>query len=206
VLHSAKSLYGYRVGANDGLAGVIVDFYFNDQNWSVPQVVASEHPTRFQKAILLSPAAVRQVDSRENVVHVSLSKAECGALPPATSLLPVCRQYESRTGVRPIAAHSDPHLRCATAVAGYEIHDPEKHLGIIHDLLIDTREWKIAFLVGRRFGLRQHEFLVPASAVGRISFASRRVAIAEASHWDLVFAERNPYDRLLSPQVAQAAY
>jgi hypothetical protein len=202
VLQSVKNLYGFRVGTNDGLAGTVVDVYFNDQNWSLRQIVISQHPTRLQKAVLLEPSTVRQVDGRENVLHVNLSKAECAALPSATTVLPVCRQYELGAGLRSRIANSDPHLRSAIAVAGYEIHDPEQHLGIVHDFLIDTRSWTVAFLVGRRFGCREREFLVATSAVGQISFASRRVAIAKSSHWDLVFEERNGYDRLLSPQAA----
>jgi hypothetical protein len=180
----------------------VVDVYFNDQDWSVRQIVTSEHPTRFQKAGLMAPSVVRQVDARENVLHVDLHKAEIAALPLASTMLPVCRQYGMRTGSRPAVTAADPHLRCTTAVDGYEIHDPEQHLGIVHDFLIDTKTWSIAFLVGRRFGIREREFLVATSSVGQISFASRRVGIAKSSHWDLVFEERNGYDRLLNLEAA----
>jgi len=202
VLQSVKSLYGFRVGAKDGLAGGVVDIYFNDRDWSVRQIVTSVHPTRFQKSVLLQPVSVRRVDPRENVLHVELSKPEIAGLPLASTILPVCRQYEMRTGARPSLAHADPHLRCTTAVSGYEINDTEQHLGIVHDFLIDTRTWTIAFLVGRRFGYRERDFLVATSAVNQISFASRRVSIAKSSHWDLVFEERNGYDRLLNLEAA----
>jgi hypothetical protein len=202
VLQSVKSLYGYRVGTSDGLAGVVTDVYFNDQDWSVRQIVASQHPTRLNKGVLMTPAHVRRVDSSENVLHVSLSRAETDALPSAATLLPVCKQYELRSGLRPTSSQGDPHLRSTTAVAGYELHDPEQHLGIVHDFLIDTSTWKIAFVVGRRFGVREREFLVATGAIHRISFASRRVAIQKSSHWDLVFEERNGYDGLLSREAA----
>jgi len=202
VLQSVKSLYGFRVGATDGLAGGVVDFYFNDQDWSVRQIVTSEHPTRLQKSVLIEPAFVRKADGRENVLLVQLSKSQIAALPSAASVLPVCRQYEMRTGSRPAVANADPHLRCATAVSGYEVNDGEQHLGIVHDFLIDTRTWTIAFVVGRRFGCRERDFLVATTAVNQISFASRRVGIAKSSHWDLVFEARNGYDRLLDAQAA----
>jgi hypothetical protein len=202
VLQSVKSLYGFRVGATDGLAGGIVDFYFNDQDWSVRQIVSSEHPTRLQKSVLIAPPSVRKVDAQENVLHVDLAKAEIAVMPFATTMVPVCRQYETRTGARPALTNADPHLRCATAVTGYEINDSEQHIGIVHDFLIDTKTWIIAFLVGRRFGVRERDFLVATSAVGQISFASRRVGIAKSSHWDLVFEERNGYDRLLNLEAA----
>jgi hypothetical protein len=198
VLQSVKNLYGFRVGAKDGLAGGVIDLYFNDQDWSVRKIVSSEHPTRFQKAVLIPPSSIRQVDARENVLHVALSKTECAALPLASTILPVCRQYEFRTGARPVVSNADPHLRCTTAVSGYEINDSEQHLGIVHDFLIDTKTWTVAFMVGRRFGAREREFLVATSAVGQISFTSRRVAIAKSSHWDLVFAERNGYGQPLN--------
>jgi hypothetical protein len=202
VLQSVKNLYGYRVGASDGLAGTVTDIYFNDQDWSVRQIVASQHPTRLNKGVLMLPAHVRRVDSSENVLHVNLSRAECDELPSAATMLPVCKQYELRSGLRPGSAQGDPHLRSTTAVAGYEIHDPEQHLGIVDDFLIDTNTWKVAFVVGRRFGFREREFLLATSAITRISFASRRVAIQKASHWDLVFEARNGYDGLLSREAA----
>ena len=199
VLQSVKNLFGYRVGTTDGLAGGVVDFYFNDHDWSVRHIITSQHPTRLHKAALLSPASVTKVDNDENVLNVSLSRAEFEALPSATTVVPVCRQYLTRgiSAARHFAS-ADPHLRSAVAVTGYEINDGEQHLGVIHDYLIDRATWSIAFLVGRRFGMQEREFLVPVSAVAQISFASRRVAIRKFSHWDLVFEARNGYDRLLA--------
>lgn len=203
VLQSVKNLYGYRVGAADGLAGGVVDFYFNDQDWSVRHIVTSQHPTRLHKAALLCPASVLRIDNDESVLHVSISRGDCENLPSATTVLPVCRQYITRSATPAGSfATADPHLRSALAVTGYEINDSEQHLGVIQDFLIDRGTWAIAFLVGRRFGMQEREFLVPASAVAQISFASRRVAIRKFSHWDLVFEARNGYDRLLDAQAA----
>lgn len=199
VLQSVKNLYGYRVGALDGLAGGVVDFYFNDQDWSVRHIIVSQHPTRLHKAALLPPTNVARIDNDENVLHVALNRAECESLPSATTVVPVCRQYALRSPtLMRNSASSDPHMRSALAVTGYEINDSEQHLGVIHDFLIDRHNWTIAFLVGRRFGMQEREFLVPTSAVAQISFASRRVAIRKFSHWDLVFEARNGYDRLLA--------
>ena len=203
VLQSVKNLYGYRVGATDGLAGGVVDFYFNDQDWSVRHIIVSQHPTRLHKAALLSPAAVSKIDNDESVLNVSLTRAQCDALPSATTVVPVCRQYLMRgsSALRSFGS-ADPHIRSALAVTGYEINNSEQHLGVIHDFLIDRHTWTIAFLVGRRFGMNEREFLVPTSAVAQISFASRRVAIRKFSHWDLVFEARNGYDRLLDAEAA----
>jgi hypothetical protein len=203
VLQSVKNLFGYRVGATDGLAGGVVDFYFNDRDWSVRHIITSQHPTRLYKAALLSPASVTRIDNDESVLQVSISRGDCEALPAATSVVPVCRQYLFRGSSAAHAfASADPHLRSALAVTGYEINDNEQHLGVIHDYLIDRATWTMAFLVGRRFGMQEREFLVPTSAVSQISFASRRVAIRKFSHWDLVFEARNGYDRLLDAEAA----
>jgi hypothetical protein len=202
VLLSVRNLFEYRVGATDGLAGGIIDFYFNDQDWSVRHIITSQHRTRLHKAALLSPQIITRVDSQENVLQTSLSRSGCEALPPATSVIPVCRQYLLRNSPGREFANADPHLRSTVAVTGHEISNTEQHLGIVHDFLIDPRTWTIAFLVGRRFGVREHEFLVPTSAVAQISFASRRVSIRKFAHWDLVFEERNGYDRLLDAQAA----
>jgi hypothetical protein len=203
VLQSARNLYGRRIATAEGLGGGIVDFYFNDQDWGLRHIVISEHPTRLHKAALLPPAAVGRINNAENVAHVGLSLAELAALPTANTVIPVCRQYSLRAGAsaRDFAS-ADPHLRSAVAVSGHEINDNEQHLGVAHDFLIDPQNWTIAFLVGRRFGIQEREFLVPTSAVAQISFASRRVTIDKFSHWDLVFEARNGYDRLLDAQAA----
>src|SRR4051812_17209316 len=142
VLQSVKNLFGFRVGATDGLAGGVVDFYFNDHDWAVRHILTSQHPTRLHKAGLMSPAAVTKIDNDESVLQVSLTRAECEALPPARTVVPVCRQYLIRGGApSPNFSSADPHLRSALAVAGYEINDSEQHLGVIHDFLIDRRAW-----------------------------------------------------------------
>src|SRR3954463_7405381 len=114
VLQSVKNLYGYRLGAADGLAGVVVDFYFNDQDWSVRHIIVSQHPTRLHKAALLSPSVVAKIDNAENVLNVPFTRAECDALPSATTVVPVCRQYLMRgsSAARHLAS-ADPHLRSA---------------------------------------------------------------------------------------------
>ena len=203
VLQSVKNLYGHRIATAQGLAGGVVDFYFNDQDWSVRHLVISEHPTRLHKASLLAPDAVAKINNDEDLIHVGLTRADLDALPAAKSVLPVCRQYMLRaaSAARQFAS-ADPHLRSAIAVSGHEINDNEQHLGVVHDFLVDTQNWTIAFLVGRRFGIQEREFLVPTSAVAQISFASRRVTIQKFSHWDLVFEARNGYDRLLDAQAA----
>ena len=203
MLLSVKSLYGCRIGAVEGLTGAVVDFYFHDQDWAVRHLVVSQHPTRLHKACLLAPSLIERVDQDENVAHTKLGRAEYEGLAPASSVVPVCRQYMVRS-VSPgrDAAQCDPHLRSANAVEGYEVHDPEMHLGVVHDFLIDPRTWQVAFLVGRRFGFQEREFLVATSGVSQISFASRRVAIRKAAHWDLVFEARNGYDRALEAVAA----
>ncbi len=204
MLFSVKNLYGYRLGATDGLAGGIADIYFNDQDWSIRHLMISQHPARLQKAALLPPSAVRQLDPREGVMHIDLSRAQCAALPSANSVVPVCRQYIRLASPGSAAASFDPHIRCVSAVEGNEINDGETHLGIVHDFLIDPRTWTLAFVVGRRFGAQAQErdFLAAASSISQISFATRRVTLKKASHWDLVFEARNGYDRALEAVAA----
>lgn len=201
MLISVKTLAGYRVGTTGGLAGKAIDFNFDDRTWKIQHIVAGQNEARRERAVLIAPEYVQRVEARENVLATSLTRAEYDALPASISALPVCLQYDSRPGVRPNAS-GDPHLRCTSAVAGNEISDHQQHLGIVHDFLVDTETWQIAFLVGRRFGQREGEFLVETASVGQISFASRRVSIRERANWDLVFAERNGYGKLLELSAA----
>src|SRR3569832_2498704 len=97
VLQSVKNLFNCRVGATDGLAGGVVDFYFNDHDWSIRHIITSQHPTRLLKAALLNPASVTRIDNVENVLIVTFSRRECETLPAANTVVPVCRQKKKQT-------------------------------------------------------------------------------------------------------------
>jgi hypothetical protein len=198
MLISVKSLGEFRVGTKDGLAGKLIDFNFDDRDWSVTHILAGNNPARRERSVLIDPGQIGRVDARENVAHTFFSKSEYDRLPAGNSVLPVCLQYEFSAGQRPSAGRdtSNPHLRCATAVTGYEIYDPSGRLGILRDFLIDTASWKIAFLVGSH---ATGDFLVDAWSVAQISFAGRRISIRENANWDLAFAQRSGYDNILEP-------
>lgn len=196
MLISVKSLGEFRVGTSDGLAGKMIDFNFDDRDWSVTHILAGPNSARRERSVLIEPAQVTRIDARENVAHTSLSKLEYETLPAGNSVLPVCLQYELRAGQRPSARldGANPHLRCTSAVTGSRIHDPNQLLGVVRDFLIDTTRWKIAFLVGDS---ADGDFLVDTASVAQISFAGRRVSIRENANWDLAFAQRRGYDSVL---------
>jgi hypothetical protein len=54
---SIGQLYGDKLGASDGEAGHVKDFYFDDKNWVVRYVVADTGSWLAGRQVLLSPLA-----------------------------------------------------------------------------------------------------------------------------------------------------
>ena len=89
-----NKLKGYRLGATDGEIGKVEDFYFNDQDWTVRYLVADTGYWLPDRLVLISPHALGQVDDKENVLHVQLTRGQVEESPPITADQPLSRQYE----------------------------------------------------------------------------------------------------------------
>ena len=79
------------------------------------------------------------------------------------------------------AEHSDPHLRSAQAVIGYQIQAGEETVGSVTDFLVDDQSWVIGQLVvntGSRFTGKK--VLLRPGAIDRISYEESKVFVKVA--------------------------
>ena len=103
MLKSVRDLEKLRVVCQDGVAcGRIKDLYFNDQNWTIKNLVFSVESRQFgAKQLLLLP---RQVRLNGLAAFLDLPSGEICTLPRVGSVLPVCRQYASLLLIHPARA------------------------------------------------------------------------------------------------------
>jgi sporulation protein YlmC with PRC-barrel domain len=194
VLKSVRDLEKLRVVSQDGVAcGRIKDLYFNDQNWTIKNLVFSVEPRQFgAKQVLLLPTQVRL---NGVAAYLDLPSDEICTLPRVGSVLPVCRQYASFAFNSPGASRlvvGDPHLRSARAVAKYRINvDGQECGGTLEDFIFEEESWEIRYLaVEQTIGGRKVNFHVLPQSVERFTWATQRVWLRDLQPVELAAEER----------------
>ena len=174
--------------ADGQFCGRIKDVYFEDLSWQLRHLVLSIEPSPFgRKQVLLSPGQVECLSQSESWVHLKPTAAEVAGLPPASSVLPVCKQYAA-FAVSPRGAGlfggdargSDPHLRSFRSVMTCRVEGPGDFAGTVADMLVDDSGWGIRYLaVEQSFENKKLNFHVLPQSIERISWAAQRVILRE---------------------------
>ncbi len=94
MLRSIKQLYGSRLQASDGEIGVVKDFYFEDQTWTIRYLVADTGVWLPKRQVLISPHSLGRLDEAQAVLQVNLTRKQIEDSPSTESHKPVSRQYE----------------------------------------------------------------------------------------------------------------
>jgi sporulation protein YlmC with PRC-barrel domain len=195
VLRPVRDLEKLRVIASDGVAcGRLKDIYFDDHTWTIKHVVLALEPRRFgRKQVLLRPA---QIKFNGLAVLLNVSSVQTLALPLASSVLPVCRQYASLALGSPKTsdlAQSDPYLRSARAVVRYQLNPGGEFAGRLSDFLFDDETWEIRYLAVEQVieQKKLHFHLLPQS-VERFTWATERVLLRNLQPVELAAEQRIP--------------
>jgi hypothetical protein len=80
MLHKTSKLQGFHILATDGEIGHVDDFLI-DEGWNIRHLVVDTSNRPGGKSVLISPAAVEQVDSPNKKIRVRLSRDEVGRSP-----------------------------------------------------------------------------------------------------------------------------
>jgi hypothetical protein len=95
MVRSASELKGYTIEATDGDIGEVVQFYFDDEKWTVRYLVADTGGWLMGRRVLISPAALGRVDWNSRTLHVNMTKERVENSPSVDTDRPVSRQHES---------------------------------------------------------------------------------------------------------------
>jgi len=94
MLHSAKTLNGYKLDSLDGEMGKVEGFYFDVKHWVLRYLVADSGSWLTGRHVLLSPYALGAVSKEKHCVSVDLTKKQIEGSPGLNRDKPVSRQFE----------------------------------------------------------------------------------------------------------------
>ena len=95
MLISLASLLGYHIHATDGELGKIVDFYFDENKWTVRDFVVELGNWFDRGKVLLSPLCLKKIDSPQKRLDVSLNMEKVKNSPDIDAHKPFSRQVEA---------------------------------------------------------------------------------------------------------------
>jgi uncharacterized protein YrrD len=88
------SLVGYTMGATDGEIGKVMEFYFDDDTWTIRYLIIKTGSWLFGRKVLLSPDALIKNSWKTGTFFVNLSKEQVANSPDIDTDKPVSRQQE----------------------------------------------------------------------------------------------------------------
>jgi len=94
MLRSLKDLEHYTVQATDGDIGKVVNFFLDDDRWTVRYLVVDTGSFLEGRRVLVSPISFRTVDAGTHRFHVDLTMAKVKNSPSVDVDKPVSRQHE----------------------------------------------------------------------------------------------------------------
>ena len=193
--------------ATDGEIGEVVDFYFDDETWTIRYLVVKTGNWLSGRKVLISAAGLAPTDIKPDLFPISITKEQIRKSPDIDTDKPVSRQQEAmlnqhhfwenywgsgsyggemgipnRRPVRIKEIDRDPkediHLRSITEVDGYTIHATDGEIGHINDFIVDDQSWKLVdLIVDTHNWIGGKKVLVAVAHVHSISFLNRLVYV-----------------------------
>jgi hypothetical protein len=96
MLRLATNLQSYRVNAIDGETGHVKDAYFDDENWVIRYLVIDPEKWSARRSVLISPVSVGRVDTLEEMLYLTISRASVQSSPDIDTDSPVSRHSEAQ--------------------------------------------------------------------------------------------------------------
>jgi hypothetical protein len=202
---SFNELRKYAVWGVDGLAGKVVDFFFDDRNWQVRYFVVKTRTWPGGKKVLIVPSVLRFFNTYSHVLSLSLTKRQIIECPSSATDQPVGKQlkaaerhrygmemyfagemffYDQKAVLLSVQeprnkgdAEFDPHLHAAGDVRSFGAKSEDGQCGLIEDLLLD-HSWNIeSFAVQFGGTASGKKILVRPWAVANINYQESCVSI-----------------------------
>jgi sporulation protein YlmC with PRC-barrel domain len=199
--HNINSLIGNRIEATDGEIGKVVEFYFDDETWTIRYLILKIENWISGRKVLISPEALVKGTTSSETFFINLTKKQVISSPDIDTDKPVFRQQEielyghySWKGYWESGFYAgglgsqidskenhkrvdvDLHLRSSNQLTGYEIFGIEGEIGHIKDFIIDDQTWKLIFLViGTNHQLGGNNILVAAGHIKQLLWSDSEV-------------------------------
>ena len=76
MLHKAQKMIGYHIAATDGEIGHVDELLFDEDTWAVRYLVVDTSNWAGGKSVLISTAAIEELDSPGKKITVNLTRDE----------------------------------------------------------------------------------------------------------------------------------
>ena len=157
--------------ASDGPIGEVVDLLLDDAHWMVRYLVVaiSDSSGSTSRRVLISPEAITSSDLADGAITTTLDSQRVRTSPSLDDAQPVSRKHElalaehygwpvywlGKTIMHPqslerMAGEPDladdegiSNLRSADEICGYQIRSRSGKAGVMNDLVINTRNWRV---------------------------------------------------------------
>ncbi len=177
MLYKVNTLKGYKLSSIDGEIGIIKDFYFDDDRWTIRYLVIETANWLMDRQVLISPYVLRSVDTQAHCINVDLTRKQIEGSPLLDTHKPVSRHFETEyyayygmptywgglniwntvsnsipknTPIKETVtgmATEDFHLRSTLEVNCYNIKTSDGEIGHVDDFIVDDETWAIRYLV-----------------------------------------------------------
>lgn len=94
MLRNVSQLQGYKLGAEDGEIGHVNELYFDDKDWVVRYLVADTGSWLTGRKVLISPCALGDMDDKELLLFVKLTRKSVENSPSIDKHKPISRHVE----------------------------------------------------------------------------------------------------------------
>ena len=205
MVRNINSLIGYSVKATDGTIGIVDDFYFDDETWTIRYLIVKTGHASSARKMLMTPGALVKNGITPDVFSVNLTMDQILKSPDIDTDKPVSRQreaiinqhhhWENYWGSDSYAGEAgfgnflpidiepddkdrdeDIHLRSIDQVCGYAIYALDGEIGHVSDFMIDDKTWRLLKLVvDTHDWIGGKKVLIGLSHIQSISFIDKQV-------------------------------
>lgn len=92
---SLNNLIGWNLDATDGRIGTVVDFYFDDETWTIRHLIVKTGTWLSGRTVLISPRVLLKRAWETGLFPVSITRAQVSNSPDIDTDKPVSRQQEA---------------------------------------------------------------------------------------------------------------
>lgn len=198
-LWKLDNLSRFTLTARDGEIGNIEAIYFDDKEWSVRYFIVQTDSWLSGRKVLVTPAMIRDVDEKQEVLKLDLTKEQIKNAPPIDTEQAVSRHYEeqyydyyrlspywlSDPLMTPVEQNRDEpvtpgnlHLRSSEEVRGYRLHAEDGDIGHIDDFILESPDWTVRYLeVDTRNWLPSKHVPVSPTWLEKIDWVRQEVSV-----------------------------
>ena len=158
--------------AADGPIGEVIDLLIDDAHWIARYLVVAieDENSATTKQVLISPEAILEADFENRCVTTQLDSKHVKSSPSLDDKQPISRQHElalaehygwsiywvGQAMLSPqtldrlsggddlvVESEDEPNLRSADEVCGYQIRSRSGRAGVMSDLVINLKSWRV---------------------------------------------------------------